>query len=290
MEKNRENWSDEGETLRSDKYDYCDFPADGNPEGVLIAQQIQAQSYINKNFVHTDGLITLEGGEQVLAPDIANPADADLIATRPDWTEYSIGVAKANSDLDPLTGEMVAWKKRYAPLDALPTYTYCKDHLWPGWEEYLRTIDMSPTVWLAEPEALGKTINAGKGVVTEFMRNEIQRVYGKNEVWFMGLVEKTVFQTFIRNWGPLAVEQIGEAKRLEHPMVSPDVKLVPTLMDIDKFYLNFYYHLQTLQSQNELTQVHLNHFLYMTSGISDEKLGKKVARFRASIRNDDNDD
>ena len=284
MDTDRGNKFESLRPLREDKFDYCNFLAEGNPEGVLLAKQIQAQSYLNMGFVQPEGLITLETGEQILAPDVADPSDLLFAPQERQWTEYSLGVEKGSTDVHPITGKMVAWKKRFAPLDTLPTYNYCKDHLWPGWEEYLRQVDSDPYSQLAEPEALGKTINAGRGVVIEFMRNEIQRAYGRKEVWFMGLVEKTVYKTFVRNWGPLAVEQVGESKRLDHPHVDSTVKLTPTIMDIDNFYLHFYYHLQAREASGELTDKELEHFVYMTSGLSDEALGRKLATFRAKIR------
>ena len=247
----------------------------------MIARQIQAQSYLNNQFVTPEGLVVLETGQQVLAHDIADPSEIPSVLSN--WTEYSLGVAAGTSSLDPICGELVAWKKRYAPLDALPTYVFCKDHLWPGWEEYLREVDANPYAQLAEPEALGKTINAGQGVIIEFMRNEIQRVYGKNEVWFMGLVEDTVFKLFVRKWGSLAVEQIGDSKQLDHPHVNPEVKLVPTVMNIDKFYLSFFHHLRALSARGQLTQKHLDHFIYMTDGLSDDDLGWKLSKFRARL-------
>ncbi|MCA9327799.1 hypothetical protein KDA14_04695 [Candidatus Saccharibacteria bacterium] len=268
-------------TPREDLYDYCDFPASENPEGVLIAKQIQAQSYVNSGFVRTEGLITLANGEQILAPDIADPSDLPQSAAG--WTEYSLGVEK-NSNLDPINGELVAWKKRYADLDSLPTYIFCEDSLWPGWEEYLRDVDIDESRQLVEPEALGKTKNAGPGVIVEFMRNEIQRSFGRHEVWFMGLVEDTVSDLFERRWGPLAVRQVGESKRLDHPYINPDVKLVPTIMDIDNFYLNFYYYLQNQEARGEVTDKQLNHFLYMASGMSDAQLGEQVAGYRNELR------
>lgn len=263
---------------KDNRYDYCDFRAEEWPEAELLAKQIQAQSYVDSGFVRPEGLVTLENGEQILASDIAVPAQVSQGGVNGAWTEYSIGIEKGSIDTDPVTGKLVAWKKSHAPLDALSTYQYCRDSLWPDWEGYLRGVDAYPALELVEPEALGKTKNAGRRVVTEFMRNEVQRAQGKGEIWFMGLVEKTVYRMFVRHWGPLAVRQIGEPKRLVHPDVDESVMLVPTVMDIDCFFQDFYDHIVTFG--DEIPPSLLANFVYMTEGVSDAALGSELADFR----------
>ena len=85
MDKNRENRHELSTPRRKDEYDYCDFPAMNNPEGVMIARQIQAQSYLNNQFVTPEGLVVLETGQQVLAHDIADPSEIPSVLSN--WTE-----------------------------------------------------------------------------------------------------------------------------------------------------------------------------------------------------------
>lgn len=267
---------------RRDAFQYYYFSPQDLPGGYLVAQQVQAQSYLNNGFVYPEGFVRLPAGQIVLAPDVADPSD--IRSKAGEYTECILGIEKGTHDLDPLTGSMVTWRKRYAPLDALPTYDFCKDHLRPGWEDYLRNVEADPSRTLVEPEGLGKTINTGRGVVTEFMRNEIQRAYGRGEIWFMGLVESTVFASFVHNWGPLAVRQIGDAKSFDHPHVNPNVRLVPSIMNIDTFFLDYYDHLQTRLLSGELTDRELEQFIYMAEGMSDQALGQKVAKLRNDAR------
>ncbi len=273
---------------RADTYDYCCFSPEQSPEGALLARQIQAESYLNMRFVRPEGLVRLPGGEVVLAPDIADPSHGSVAAADTCWTEYSMGSEKGSSDIDPATGRLVAWKKYYAPLDKLPSYLFGKDHLWPGVEEELRRIDADPRLQLAEPEGLGKTKNAGPGVVTEFLRNEVQRAFvngrttGVGEVWLMGLVEKTVFRVWQRDWGTTAVRQVGDPKQLAHLYVYDDVKLVPTIMDIDNFFMNMADAITA--PNNPHADRHLRNFVYMAEGVDDATLGKWLADFRQEAR------
>jgi|GEM_PF-3742728 len=263
----------------SNRYEYRDFRAETWPEGELLARRVQAKSYQASGFVRPEGLVC-ENGVEVLAADIARPSDVPPEVESGAWTEYSIGREKDDADWDPETGKLVAWKKYHAPLDALPTYRFCRDNLWDGWSEYLRAVDADPARELAEPEGLGKTSD-DPGVIKEFMRNEIQRAQGKGEVWFMGLVETTVFGSWLHYWGPRAVRKIGDPKPLVHPHVE-DVRLVPTVMDIDRFYVDFYSYLRSLG--DKLTLKQLADFVYMADGISDTALGAEVADFRTKAR------
>lgn len=278
MSKNRENQYEHRDSYRSDRYDYCTFSADGNPEGVLIAKQIHAQSYVNLKIVRPEGLITLPDGTKIIDPTVSNPSGTSYQGTNESYITYALGVEKGSNDLDVATGRMVAWRKFYAPLDALPAYQFCSDSLWTVGEHYLRDIQADPSKTLAEPEALGKTINADRGVIKEFIRHEIQRSLGKGEVWFMGLVEKTVFHSWVHNWGPSAVMQIGEPKKLENPNNFDDVALVPTVMEIDTFYESMARDIATSPdpSHNQL----FASFLYMSEGLSDNELGEYTAKIR----------
>jgi hypothetical protein len=280
MERNSKDRHELVNSPRADEYDYCDFPAVDNPEGVLIAQQIQAQSYVNMKIVRPEGIITLPSGEKIIDPMVSNPTGEIDEEVEKEYIEYSIGVEKNTHDLDATTGKLVAWRKVYAALDALPAYKFCQDGLWL-WQEgehYLRYVAADTSLVLAEPEALGKTIHAEKGVIKEFIRNEIQRSLGKGEVWFMGLVEKTVYHSWVYNWGPTAVMQVGLAKRLENPNNFDDVALVPTVMEIDNFYINMMQDIKNLG--DEQSKRRLVNFIYMSDGLSDEVLGPDVAAFR----------
>lgn len=266
---------------RDDKFQYYYFDGADHRLGMRLTEQIQAQSYVANKFVSPEGMVVIADTDgkdiRVLAPDIVNPSEPVNQNYR---TEYIVGIEKGTHDIDPQTGSMVAWRKNYAPLDAMPTYNFCKDNLWSGNEEYLRKTDSDNRLILVEPEGLGKTAGAGKGVIKEFMRNEIQRSVGKGEVWFMGLVKNTVFEMFVANWGDTAVQQIGEPKQLEHPLINSDVKLVPTIMEIDHFYDRFYAHYQSMRYAGKLRMEHLEHFVYMTNGMSNHGLGHEIAAFR----------
>ena len=264
------------------RYDYVWFDAEESPEGVLLAKRIQAESYVNMQIVRPEGLITLENGDRIISPTVSNPSGDSYVALGDNHTEYVLGVEKGTTDIDPLTGRLVAWRKFYAPLDALPAYQFCNDRLSPEGERYLRAVDADPFRKLAEPEALGKTMNANPGTIKEFVRNEIQRARGTGEVWFMGLVEKTVYQSWVHNWGPSAVRQIGESKLLTNPHNYNDVALVPTVVDIDKFYGNMAYDIMSNGAHPNDPRV--ANFLYMSNGVSDDELGMKLTAFRKWAR------
>ena len=281
MEKNQNRGIETYEHPREDKYDYCEFPIEGNPEGVLIAQQIQAESYLHMRIVRPEGLMALPDGARIIAPDVSNPTGMNTANNRPDYIEYSLGVAKGTTNLSPITGNMVAWRKYYAPLDQLPAYQFGKDKIPPKGERYLREIEANPRLTFAEPEALGKTASAGSGAIKEFIRHEIQRSLGKGEVWFMGLVEKTVYNSWVHNWGPTAVWQVGDAKKLTNPHNYDDVALVPTVLDVDTFYSNMAFDI--LMTPNRSLK-RLKNFVYMSEGVSDEVLGHDLAKFRRRAR------
>lgn len=269
---------DSHEPPRTDKYDYSYFTPEENPDGELLAKQIQAQSYVNMRIVRPEGLITLANGAQIMAPSASNPSGVPYVPIVGSRAEYALGIEKGTTDLNPMTGRLVAWKKLYAPLDALPAYQFSKDVLWSEGEQYLRSVEADPGCVLVEPEALGKTINAGRAVVKEFIRAEIQRVLGRGEVWFMGLVEATAFESFVHNWGQTAVKQIGPSKQTFHPQMCSGIALVPTVMNIDSFYDNMAYDILT--PGNKFAERQLTNFVYMSDGVSDTTLGSELAEFR----------
>lgn len=163
------------ETPRNDGYDYTYFSPQQNPDGELLAKQIQAQSYVAMRIVRPEGLITLANGAQIMAPEVTNPSGSHYQAPPNSRTEYVIGIEKGSTDLNPLTGRLVTWKKYYAPLDELPAYQFGKDKLWPEGEAYLRQVAADPQYTLVEPEGLGKTKRAGGGVVKELIRRDTAR-------------------------------------------------------------------------------------------------------------------
>lgn len=261
---------------RRDRYQYYRFDALDHPQGVLLTHQIQAQSYLDARFVRPEAIVTLPGGERVLSPDIANPS----AAIDPKWrrTEYVLGIERGTSDLDPRTGSMVAWRKYHAPLDELPTYRFYRDHLWQEGEEYLRLVNENPALTIVEPEGLGKTTHAGPGAIKEFMRDELQSNLGSGQILLMGLVGKAAFRAFTHWFGPVAVKQLGEPKRLEHPYIYPDVTLVPTAMDVDNVYGDM---MGSIIAESARDERRLHNFVYMTNGLSNAALGSEVAGFRA---------
>lgn len=278
---NYEVSSGDDEPPRIDTYDYSYFSPEENPEGELLARQIQAQSYVAMGIVRPEGLITLENGVQILAPDAANPPGYPSAHSNT-YIEYALGIERHSTDMDPMTGHLVAWKKLYAPLDSLPTYQLCRSALTAAGEEYLRKIDTSLDYTLVETEALGKTIRAGSGVVKEFIRAEIQRSLGRKEVWLMGLVGKTAYKSFVHNWGKEAIRKIGEPCRLDHAYVVDDVELVPTVLDIDAFFSNMAYDI--LSSDSRDSQRRLANFVYMAEGVGNDVLGLELAEFRSRAR------
>lgn len=259
-------------------YDYRWFWDDEMPSIRLLSQQIQAQSYVTMRLVRPEGLMTLPDGTQIVAPAVSNPSGVESTDIDPGHTQYAIGIRKDTADISPLTGQLVAWRKVYKPLDQLPAYEFCHDTLWPEGEQYLRTIAADARKVIAEPEALGKTQAAEAGVIKEFIRHEIQRVYGSGEVWFMGLVEKTAYKSWVHNWGAVAVRRIGDPKLLTNPLNYDDVALVPTVIDVDNFYANMAHDIMTRSDTPDRKL--LNNFIYMAHGVSDERLGSDVAAFR----------
>jgi len=273
---------DAGESLRCDTYDYIYFSPEDFPLGAMLAQQIQAQSYVNMRIVRPEGLITLPGGAPVISPDVSSPLGTPHEAPLGSRAEIALGKEKGSNDLSPITGRLVTWKKFYASLEDLPAYQFSKDGLWPDGERDLRQADAHHNLVLVEPEALGKTINAGPGAVKEFMRAEIQRVLGRGEIWFMGLVEGTAYESFVHNWGQKAVRRIGASRCLEHPYNYDNVALVPTILDVDNFFANMMGDILTPGNESAVRQ--MANFIYMTEGVRDVQLGEEVAEFRAFAR------
>ncbi len=264
---------------RDNLYDYRWYWDEQVPDVVLLSKQIQAQSYVTMRLVRPEGLVTLPDGTQIVAENVSNPSGVETNDVVPGHTQYAIGVRKDTDDLSPLTGKLVAWRKVYRELERLPAYEFCQDVLWPAGEQFLREVVADPNRIIAEPEALGKTRAAEAGVIKEFIRNEIQRVYGTGEIWFMGLVEKTAYRSWVHNWGSVAVCQIGEPKRLTNPLKYDDVLLVPTVIDVDNFYVNMAHDIM-MRGPDQDDKLIAN-FVYMAHGINDEKLGADIAAFRA---------
>lgn len=270
---------------RNDNFQYYYFTPEDNPTGAQIAKSIQAESYVKNRIVRPAGLITLPDGTRILSPEVTNPSGIPYKAPQGSQTVYALGIEKGSTDFSAETGRMVAWRKFYAPptmpLEALPAYQFSKESLWPEGEQYLRQIAEEAKLVVVEPEALGKTENAGRGAIKEFIRNEIQRVFGNGEVWFMGLVEKTVFGSWVHIWGKTAIRQIGDPKKTPHPYNYDDVYLVPTVVDIDQFYASMEHDI--LSADEDSRERLMKDFIYMSDGISDHALGPELAEFRQLV-------
>ena len=271
------------ELPRGDNYDYCYFLPEESLEAVVLTKQIQAQSYVAMRITRPEALMTLADGTQILSPEATNPSGVALPTTHESYTQHALGIAKGTADFTVDGGHLVTWRKFYAPLDALPAYQFCKDELWDEGERYLRRVAASPELTLTEPEGLGKTKNASGGVVKEFIRAEVQRAFGHGEIWFMGLVEGTAYQSFVHNWGSVAVRQLGEPRPIVNSYTYDNVALVPTVMDIDNFYLNMAHDILSSDNLTASSKL-LRNFVYMAEGMSDETLGEGLATFRAWAR------
>jgi hypothetical protein len=261
---------------RADEYDVMHYDNQTSPAMVLLAKQIQAQSYVDSRFVKSDALVDATEGAKILSSDIDTPVKIEVDSSRY-RTEYAIAVKKDNPDLNPLTGTMATWKKYYAPLDALPAYQFCKPHLYPIGEMYLRYFDQDPHSQLVEIEALAKTKNAKSRAIFELIRNELQRAAGEGEVWYFSIVDKT-FKTFVENWGPTAILQLGEPKRLVHPNVYEDVRLVPAALDVDRFLRNMANDI--LAPGNGHVEKQLASFIFFSEGLSNNQLGEELVQFK----------
>lgn len=267
---------------REDKYQYYYFSSGDNPWGESLIRQIQAQSYVNMKIVRPEGVVAVRddnGNEiNILSPDVTSPSGTVYEAPSNSRMEYALGIEKGSSDFSLESGRLVAWRKFYAPLDTLPAYQFCKDDLSESAKEQLEQVAADHNLALVEPEALCKTTSAERGAIKEFIRAEIQRAYGKGEVWFMGLVEKTVYDSWVHSWGATAVRRIGKSKKLTHPHNFEDVALVPTIVDIDSFYASMAHDI--LIPDNPSTARLLKNFIYMSNGMSDSMLGEELANFR----------
>jgi hypothetical protein len=264
---------------RSDRYDYSYFSPDQNPDGVLLAKQIQAQSYMNMNFVHPEGVITLPNGAKILDETIDNPAGPLPHVSSNTNAEYVLAVEKGSTDMDPLTGKLMTWKKCYSKLEDMSAYHFSRDVIWGEWNEYLQRISEGNGK-LVEIEAMGKTKNAGPHAISELMRNELHRSMGKGEIWFFTIVDRT-HEAFTHSWGPTAVRQIGTARQIDHPHVYKNVRLIPGIIDVDNFFTNSYHDI--LKKDNPFALKQMHNYLYMTEGLSDEQLGDERAAFRYQI-------
>jgi len=281
---NREQYNRLGshEVYRDDNYDYCHFFSEESPDGVLLARQIQAQSYVNMKITRPEAVVELPNGAQVLADEATNPSGVAHEPVEGFRTEYILGLKKGTTDLNPVTGELVTWRKSYAALEQLPAYQFLKSNLFLEGKLYLQAVEADPSLVLVEPEGLGKTKNAKNGVIKEFIRSEIQRSLGRGEVWFMGLVEGTTYRSFVHNWGSAALRQIGAARPIVNNYTHRNVALVPTVLDVDNFYRNLASDIAASQGVERDTL--LASFVYMTEGASDEQLGAEAAALRQQIR------
>jgi hypothetical protein len=271
---------------REDKYNYYYFSDGDNPWAETLVRQIQAQSYVSMEIIRPEGVVSVLDSQgntiKILAPEVTNPSGVRYDAPAGSHIEYALGIEKGSAEFSMETGRLVAWKKLYAPLETLPAFQFCKDDLSEESRAYLEQADGGQNLVLVEPEALGKTASADKGAIKEFIRAELQRAYGKGEVWFMGLVEKTVYQSWVHSWGPSAVRKIGKSRKLVHVHSYDDVALVPTVVDVDNFYANMARDIlaEADPSKSRL----LDRFIYMTNGLSNAKLGNELTEFRDWVK------
>ncbi len=256
---------------REDHYAIQYFTEADNPQLALLAQQIQAESYVAADFLEADILI-----------DGALPKDLDQ--ARGDNVLYTIAENK-HPNVDILTGETVqdrsTWRICDIPNDGsykdLHVYKAIQDYLWEEGAQYLEFVSKVPGYRIREIAALGRSKDARPGGIFEIIRDGIQDAMGKNDVWLYSIVGSTY--DVLRNYfGPKAVQQIGDPVPFNDKRVKDHVRLIPVATDVNTFMTSIRDSAADERNPQALRQ--RASFLFFTEGLSDHELGADLAESR----------
>lgn len=205
-----------------DRYLYYRITEADNPELVHEAWRMHGVGYAAAGFVEQSAL-----GEDGL------PTRIDK--ARGDNVDYYLTLSR-----DPnRPGEGATMRKIHVregeTFRDLPAFQLTKDTIYDEDIAYLESI--TPQTRLKEISAMART-SADPMSMYEIIRQITREAYGKNEVWFFGIVVDTLDYHLVPNLGVLNFQVIGGEARIDDDRVKKNVRLQPVLFHPDKFLTN----------------------------------------------------
>lgn len=250
---------------RNDDYVFKRFTETTSPELVAGARQLHALGYEDMGFIYKDAI------------DDNGFLNSDIDHARGSTVEYYIGIEPSDKNQEDSPSIRTTLRKISIPsdgtLDDLPAYQLCRESLYPEEKAKLLSID-NPHKYIKEISALARSPETGPMATLEVLRDVLHESLGKNELWFFSMVN-TTYDSLVESFGPKAIRQIGDAVKINNPLVPDHITLVPAVVEIDHFLFNI-----SEAAMNSIDQFQQRKFLrsleYFANGLRDQEMDDEV--------------
>lgn len=260
----------------NERYAISQFYEQDNPEGAILAQQIQGESYVAAGYVYPSAL------------DELGRLQPELDRSRGDNVEYYIAAAK-HPEMSPrnMGSLRVITIPEGGSLEDLAAYRYSKDILSDEVELLLQSlIAEHGRQGVKEICALAKTNEATSLVSFELLREITQAaIREKSEEKWLITFTSHAHDVFMRRYGASVMQQVGEPVPVDvgDERTSDELRLVPTLIDPGHLLENILHDIQTTRIVTEKIRLS-NTLVFMADGLNETDISAEVLEYVQRIK------
>lgn len=259
---------------RGDSYVYQRFSEQTNPDLAMVARQVHARGYRGEEFVHGDAIM-----------DDGSLTD-DIDKARGSYVDYYLGYERGeNGECTPVSTLRKVNIPYGGTLDDLPAYALCKDQIYAKDREWLDNLP-NPQRIIKEISSFAHIPEVGPMAGFELLRNALQDSLGSHEVWLFSMVADR-YQSLVKNFGPVAVRQIGEAVPIDDPRVN-HVKLIPAIVDTDLFLQQVHDSIVNEEDESQKRRIARSFYMF-TESLADYDMSTDVATMSRQLRGETQD-
>lgn len=260
----------------NERYAISQFYERDNPEGAILAQQIQGESYVAAGYVYPSAL------------DELGRLQPELDRSRGDNVEYYIALAK-HPEMSPrnMGSLRVITIPEGGSLDDLAAYRYSKHILSKEVDTMLQSLVVERgTQGVKEICALAKTNEATSLVSFELLREITQAaIRGESEEKWLITFTSHAHSVFLRRYGASVMQQVGDPVPVDvgDERTSDELRLLPTLIHPGQLLENILHDIKSTQITTEKILLS-NTLVFMADGLEETHLSADVLEYIQRIK------
>jgi hypothetical protein len=260
----------------NERYVISQFYERDNPEGAILAQQIQGESYVAAGYVYPSAL------------DELGRLQPELDRSRGDNVEYYLATPK---QLEMSPANMGSLRVITIPdggtLEDLAAYRYSKAILSDDVEAMLQSfIAEQGTQGVKEICALAMTNEATPLVSFELLRDITQAaIRAKSDERWLITFTAHAHGVFLRRYGASVMQQVGDPVPVDvgDERTSDELRLIPTLIHPGQLLENVLHDIKTTLHTTERMRLS-NTLVFMADGLDEDSLSADVLEYIQRIK------